>query len=60
MSDAISMLVADTVDNAATWIVFFAVLCCAVLAVLVPLLAFPLAFRFAVRQIRRRFVEGRI
>lgn len=61
MSDAITlMLLDDAANNAGAWIVFFAVLCGLVLMLFVALVAFRALVRFAVRQIRRGFIEGRI
>lgn len=61
MSDAVTMmLLDDAANNAGAWIMFFAVLCGLVLTLFVAVLAFRLLVSFAVRQIRRRFAEGRI
>ena len=54
------MMVVDTIDNAWAWFLFFASLCGCVILLVVLGFFFRLAVVYAIRSIRRRFVEGRI
>jgi hypothetical protein len=60
VDDATMMMIADTIDNAWTYILFFASLVGCVILVVVLVFFVRMAIDHSIRSIRQWFAEGRI